>query len=345
MMEEIQKKFPLPILWRTQIDWFFSSRHAPCLDGNSLVMRCGEQAVWFLSSNGDILKTTLLAERAGDGTFFYPYQKTYLTDVVRRPERLSSIVAITSGGIHTWRVDLPIIIVPGGSCLAGDTLYVLGMEPGVGSVIYLIEASSGSIMRQAMLKWGASAVIAVKDELLIGNQLAGDHGPGLYRTDKQFNEFTVVDKGSVWSLLRRGDLILTVSRSSSSETRLLQIRDAASLEVLWTTQTQNEAIAFLNNEIYHVELGSGFGALVARQVQTGQRLWQSESLAYDIRQIEGGGPVLFCAHMTGAVLYRRRDGYRIGEITGRYGPPTVDGDRLYIGGAQAVLCVSTEGIY
>jgi hypothetical protein len=295
--------FPFPILWRVPLDWFFVYCQPP------------------------------------HGTFFLCRAGLFLTDFLRRPERLSGVVAVTEEGTCPWKLNLPAMMAPGAATVLGEYLFCVAMEPGKGGMLYRIDVVQGAREAVFPLLWGADGLIPLSENrLLVRNQIPEAGSPGLYAMDSDGNNAQPIAGDSTWRLERREDRILTVTRTGIDDPRGLHMFAAPSLDELWTAMTVNEAVAFDGERVYHVESQNGEQYLTARCAANGEIQWQTGPLSHPVVNIETGGTILLCGHLGGSQLYRCNDGSLLASLTGSYSHPIDDGDRLYIIGEEALLC-------
>jgi outer membrane protein assembly factor BamB len=330
---------PPDAVWHTRLGWFFSAQHAPILAGELVVARCGRSIVGLDRSTGAIGWEALLDDRAGDGSFFLEQDSTLITEIRRRPERLSSLVGVGIDGKRSWRTDLNAIVAPGHTTLARGDLLVLAADPDRGRILYVLDPGSGAVRSEHALKLGGNALLPWKDGFLVRNQAPSRGAPGLYRMGRDGSDPRAIESESVWQLTRCGDLILTLKRGSPGAARTLEMRDADTLEVRWSAESLNEAAAFGTGSVFHVGAGAEHGALVARDARTGTQRWRAQPLPEPVSRIDPAGDLALVKLVTRSLLYGASDGAVLVELRGAYGPIATQEGRGFVCGDQTVFCL------
>jgi hypothetical protein len=332
---------PISIIWRKAPGGFVSTYHAPHVEQDRVTARCGEHVLQVRADDGGERWDRPLPRRAGDGTFFLPARDRFITDFRRVPERLSSIAAVGADGAMLWTLDLPSIVGTGVPAAIDDHLFVLAMQAGVGGVLYRIDMVRGARISTAPTPWGADALLPLSgDRFLVRNQLAENGSPGLYTMRLDASEPRPVSPESTWSMIRRGNRILTVSRAGVDLPRSLHMLDAESLSELWTAASANEAADFYEDVVYSMETVEGGESVVARQAESGAANWRTTPQPRQILGLGAGGPRVFGGFLGGTVVVERSTGRLLGEAKGTYSAPVVVGNRLYATGDGALLCAS-----
>jgi outer membrane protein assembly factor BamB len=314
--------FPLPVRWRTTLPSFCLVWEPPVLDGDQVVARCGGSVVAFGAADGDIRWAAPLGERTGDGTCLVPVADLFVTDVVRRPSRLTSLVAVTRDGSVAWRADLPGQVLRHGVTAISGELFVLGREPGAGQFLYRLDAASGSVADRQRLPWAATALVPLDDGLL----LAGGDSPGLFRTTLDGGDPQPVSGEPVERLLAAGDHLMTLSGGA------VRMYDPGTLKVRWSAPSGGAVVALSDTAVYAV----ADGALVSWEADTGTERWRSDPLPEEAGRLAVAGGIVLYGHLRGNGFYR--DGSLLGETTESYGAPAADAGRFFAGGQQVVLC-------
>jgi outer membrane protein assembly factor BamB len=330
--------FPLPVRWRTTLPWFCVVGAAPAVDGDRVVARCGEAVVAFDAETGEVGWRAPLGARAGEGTYFAAAGDRFVTDVVRRPERLSTLVGVRPDGAQAWRTDLPGRLTPGGAAVHADEVLALGREAGAGQFLYRVGVADGGLRGRHKLPWAATALLPYGAGLLVANG-SDERAPGLYRTAPDGGAPEPVADEPVWRLERAGDVVLTLARPDPAGPRALRVHDADTLAVRWSAPARADVAALCGDTVLAVGAGGPHGELVARDAGTGAERWRA-GLPGDVGRLAVAGPVVLCGHVAGNALYRLGDGAPLGETARSYGAPAVAGDRLYVGSQQAVLCAA-----
>lgn len=335
--------FPLPVLWRAPLDWFYIDAQAPHLGDGEITVRCGERIASFNSSDGSAIWNLAIQDGAGDGSFFLAHAGRYFTDFVRRPERLSGVAAFSAHGAILWKVPLPAIMAPGAGAIVGNHLFCIANEPGAGVRVYRIDLIDGVQEPPLSSSWGANGLVLLSNgTLLVRNQITESGSPGLYTMHRDGRDPQPIASDSTWRLERRAHRILTVTRTTTDKPRRLHMYAEPSLAELWTAGSVNEAVAYDGEHVFHTESQDNQVHLIARHGENGKVRWQTGPLSQAVVRIQAAGPVVLCAHFGGAVLYRSDDGSQIGSVTGSYRHPLYRDDKLYIASEQALLCARSS---
>lgn len=332
--------FPLNIIWRRNLDWFFSARIAPLVCQQSVVIRCGDYLVRLATKTGEVIEKFLVHERAGDGTLLLNWKQVLITDFRRRPERLSSLIAFDLKGKLQWRQDLEAIVGRCNASLVNEELVVLGVSPSLGQMLYVLDLDNGELLSSYNLEMGANALIPYKRGYIARNQTPRIDSYGLYRMDREASQYEPIVQDSVWNLSTENEIILIAScdvRSNQFSAEALNW----DLNPLWSIPCQNGAICLDDKQVFFIEqeqLGEG-SRLVCRVAETADLVWKSSSFIEAIEKIDAAGSYIFCSHMTGIYIFRREDGSQCGNFEGHFASPTKENGKLYFVGSQNVYCV------
>jgi len=329
------ENFPLPVRWRATLPSFCLVWEPPVPDGDQVVARCGEAVVAFGADRGDLRWRAELGPRTGDGTCLVPVGDLFVTDVVRRPERLASLVAVGRDGTVAWRADLPGQVIRGGVAAAAGDLLVLGREPGAGQFLYRLDPGTGELGGRHRLPWAATALTPHGDGLLLANGSDGS-APGLFRTTLDGGDPQAVSDEPVARLIAAGGQLLTLSRGGGGAVRM---HDPATLSVRWSAPARDEVAALDGDAVFAV----ADGALVSWDAGSGAERWRSEPLPEDAGRLAAAGGIVLYGHLRGNGFYRSDDGTLLGETTESYGAPAASKGRIYAGGRQMVLCADVPG--
>ncbi|MEV6595758.1 PQQ-binding-like beta-propeller repeat protein [Actinoplanes sp. NPDC051346] len=325
--------FPLPVRWRATLPSFCLVWEPPVPDGDQVVARCGEAIVAFGADRGDQRWRAELGSRTGDGTCLVSVGDHFVTDVIRRPQRLSSLIAVRRDGTVAWRVDLPGQVIRGSVAATQGDLLVLGREPGAGQFLYRLDPATGDVRGRHRLPWAATALAPLGDSLLLANG-SDDNAPGLFRTTLDGGDPQAVSDEPVARLIAAGDQLLTLSRGGDSAVRM---HDPATLAVRWSAPARDVA-ALDGDAVFAV----ADGALVSWDAGTGTERWRSEPLPEEPGRLAAAGGIVLYGHLRGNGFYRGDDGTLLGETTDSYGAPAAAGGRIYAGGQQMVLCADAS---
>ncbi len=367
--------FPLPIVWRTDLPWFFLALHLPFADAQQVSARCGANVVRMDSQSGAILWQTEVDPDSGNGAMFLQQGTGYITEQARNPpDLLGTIVALSNEGEIRWRCDLPTMLALDSGIIDGGRLYALSLGQDT-TTLYIVDAENGAQVAQRPLPWPADAMVALPQGLVARNRRTAAGAPGLavYPIDHQgrptADPSPLLDR-EVVQLAHRGESLLAVSHDPATDTHGIHVYAADTMSERWHASTRTPAAAMDQARVFHVAPRGAHGAqsnptagsqprpqprpqpdaeaehgtLVARDIHSGDRIWHSEPLTAPILSISVAGPVIFCNHRKGQALYRSDDGHFIGEVRGSYGPAAVVGEHLYLARPRAFLCASLKPI-
>ena len=313
----------LPFSWRTRLPWFCVAWDRPAPAGPQVIARCGEAVVAFDRDDGAIRWQVPLDPRAGDGVAFVSGGETVVTEYRRRPERLSTLVAVRFDGTRAWRGDLGGQVSRNGVVIHGDEVYALAREPARGQVLYRLDLASGAVRAAHDLPWPATSLLATDDGFLVANA-SDDRAPGLYRIAPDGGEHEALLDDPAWWLAPG----LAISRHAGTRT-------LRSLAGSWSTEVDSDVAGTDGNVVVAVR----GGALVALATRDGAELWRTDPLPAEAARLAIAGPAVLCGHGEGTTLYRTDDGTAIGATADSYGIPVADDNHVYMGGVQEFVRV------
>jgi outer membrane protein assembly factor BamB len=329
--------FPLPVLWRFDVPWSCWVRCAPLVHGNEVVAVCGPRLVGLDGATGK-LRWKLELPDGGDGELLARFGDQLVTSCIRKPERLVSILGVTRSGV-TWRTDLPIMLAPGNAIPVGDEVWVFGRGPVEPPRIRVIDPATGEITRTIGTPDGVTSFLPIADGFLFGARAPGPTEHVLVRVrNGKPQPIPVSAKGGVWSICSDGDVVVTVVRSTAKEPRVVEARDANTLEVLWTAPAIGDVAAIDGGQVAFVEGTPSRPVPALRDARTGAVAWTGEPLPGPGAAVLFLGPLVVIVESESAAVYSR-DGKFIGDAVGEFGfAGTCDSRRLLIGASEGVVC-------
>jgi PQQ-like domain len=332
-------QLPFPVVWRRSVGTgWFTPFQAPVLTAATVTVRCGDELAQLAIADGSQALLTTLAHRAGNGTFLLQYADLLLTDIVRRPERLGSVLAVRDDGGLAWRVDLAGIVAPAGTVVVGDRLHVLVTEPGEGVVLYTLDARTGERLSRLVLPWSADGLIPWNDGLLVRNQAAAEGSAGLY-TLAPDGAASKLSTARTWRFSLKNDLLAVSSGDVSGELGELHVLTAHDLRKLWSSPAVVETPVLDGGQVFAVDRTVGGDFLIARRASDGAEEWRTGPLERPVLTVDACGSLVFCSHLAGRSLWRRSDGKPVGELTGFHAPPVADHGQLYLVSKGEVSCL------
>lgn len=332
--------FPLNIIWSQTFDWFFSARAAPLVDGESVVIRCGDYWVRLNVETGEEIARFLIHQRAGDGTFLLNQKQVLVTDFTRRPVRLSSLIAFDFEGNLKWCRDLEAIVGRGNVNLIDEKLAVLGVSPNSGQMLYFVDFEDGELLSSHNLDMGANAIIADREGYLVRNQTPTVNSYGLYRMDREISQYEPILQDPVWNVVVENQLFFIALRDANTNQFSVRVLDE-NFNSLWSMPCQSGAISLCNEKIFFIEQEEESHKLACRVTETGDLVWHSSVFREAIERIDIVGSYIFCRHMTGNYIFHWEDGSLKGSFLGNFASPTQRDGRIYLIGSQTAYCVES----
>jgi hypothetical protein len=314
------------VLWQRRVgpDWYLPVA-APLPDNETVTVRCGDELVSLAVADGGPRWSTTMADRAGDGHFLLRHGDLWLTDIVRRPQRSGCVVAVREGGEPAWQADLPGVIAPVGAALTGDTLSIVVTEPGDGTAAHHLDLRTGQRIGRLELPYGGDELLPWDGGFLVRSQA----GTGLY-TLNQDGDVHEISPEPAWRLSTSDTQVVISSGPAAGKPGELHTFAAADLRPLWSAPAVTETAVLAGDEVLAVDRTPGGDVLVARRASDGTEHWRTDPIAHDVLTLHIAGPLAFCGHLTGAVVFPRTGGAPVGELTGYHAPPIAHGDRLYL---------------
>jgi hypothetical protein len=338
MAETAKETFPYPVRWRTSFDWFFLAYHRPVV-ADSAIVRCGEYLVALDPADGAVRWRSTVDSRGGDGAIGVAYDRRYIAAFHRQPERLSSLKWFDFDGHSVRHVDLPAVLARDAAVVVSGNVIVLGSEPAAGPTMYTFDAASGDFVSGIGLPWGGEGLVPIDGGLLV-RSTGVSHGSGLYRMGVDGEGRHAIEKDGVWELARDGDWVVTVSRKTIGGPRTITVRRLPSTEIAWSAEVAADAMAIDGDRVFCIGVDEGFGALVARDVETGREIWRGPPFAVKASDIKVAGPLVFASDTRSCRIHDRADGRVVGELSGFWGPPVASGDSLFVSGNKSVVCLA-----
>jgi outer membrane protein assembly factor BamB len=330
--------FPFPVAWRTRIgDGDFTPSLPPLPIGDELVVRGGDVLAGLSMTDGGPRWTTVLAERAASGRFLLAHDRILVTTVVRRPERLDSVLGVGAAGDVAWRTDLPGIAAPAGATIVGDELWITVTEPSDGAAAHVIDVDTGTHLRRVALPCGGDELATWSGGLLVRNQVASAGKPGLYRLG---DATTAVADEPVWQLSRHNGRILVSVGHIPGSTGHVRVLAADDLRELWSAPAIVAAGALDGDHVYTVSPDGDGDVLVAHSAEDGTPVWRSRPVGRRVTTVRTHGPIVSYSYLGGRLLYRAADGSPAGELPGLLSPPVFANDRLFLAGVGEALALA-----
>jgi hypothetical protein len=336
----VTEEFPLRVAWRFEVPWSCWVDHAPLVRAGEVVALCGPAVVGLDAATGRKRWQVDLPD-GGDGEFFTRFGDLFVTSTFHRAERVTSILGVTREGV-LWRTELPIVLGRGNAIPAGDELWVFGRGTVERPRLRCLDPTTGVVRRTIDAPFGASSFLPMGDAVLYA---ARDPGPAEHalcrvRGAGDPEPFLTSARG-VWTMRREGEVVVTVARGASTEPRLVEARDAATLQILWTAQAASDTAKLGGGEVAFV---SGVElAPTLRGARGGDELWRGEPLPAPAGRVILAGPLAVFIHAGGAAFYRRQSGALLGHAEAQLGADATYHDgRLLIGDSDAVICAIVE---
>ncbi|HWO25092.1 MAG TPA: PQQ-binding-like beta-propeller repeat protein [Kofleriaceae bacterium] len=324
---------PLPITWSAETP--DTTTMLEIID-NQLYDRCGEHMVALEAMTGKIAWTASLGERSGEGLLMRAVGSMVVTDTYTGHGRTTELVGVRAGAV-AYRTEVGVIVGLQGSCVLGDEVFVIGVDPKGGCALRSIRGEDG--VRRVDRKLSGRDVTSARGRLLVLNSFSE---PGIVSLDRDGGDDRVVERTPAQEMAVAGDWLLVAARTGAGLERTARLIDLESGAIQWSHPAYGPMIALDDELAVHVESHAGMLVPVARDRATGELRWRgSASLGDDAGTFRFAGSLIAFTHGGGTTLYARDDGKFVAELLLSYALAT-HGRYLYLRNSQDVFCADAS---
>ncbi len=339
---------PLPVIWRTPLPDFCFPRAVSRVE-DTLLACCGADAFLLDPETGEI--RTAVDLHPGSCAFARPHDRGWVVganvlvmsgSVVLA--RATYVARIEIDGTLAWRTQLDADYLRDAE-LDGDRLLVLGNTRDRPTAsegrLFVVEPTSGAITRWHPIGPTGRSLELAGDRLVVGR---ASGVPGL--RSLRDGETQILADRPVHALVANETWVAAASSSDLFDPRPhtsgVEVRDVQGLEVRWSTDAVSASTALEGDLVAWVDGTEDRPSLALHDMATGRAVWR--------RRIEGLRAVGFFAGPFIAVhaespsmrLVRRESGRPAGSADWRT-PPEVGEDRMWVGAAGEIACLSLTG--
>lgn len=320
-------------MWTRALDWYFLSRSAPAVCGDLVVARCGHSVLGLARADGAVRWQLELEPNGGDENFFLPLGDAgWVTDVVRYPAKLTSVVAVARDGGELWRAELPVIGGARGGIIAGGRLLMPGKQGGGQRLLVFDDPATSGAFHDHALEWGASRLAdGGRDQVVVANAMSRDQGNGLYRIGVDGKGATILAAPPAMDVAGEGgELVVAVLREASGN--VATAVEVASGARRWSAPVSAQWVAVAGDRAITVEDRRP----VCRALADGAVRWTGMALDGEVSSLAIGGSVLSLSHGRIRTMVAMADGALLGSIPSNIGPPLGSDDVIFAAGDRSV---------
>lgn len=337
--------FPLPLAWTArlaELEWVI---HAPIVSGAHLLVRVARNVFRIRMADGVVEGVTEVDPAETSGLFALGHGDLLVTDG-RSPARTSTVSAVTGAGAIAWTATLDVRLAKQTGTIADDQLLLCGEKPGSGNQLVTLDVSTGEIVSQVSLPYGASSCVPFGERRLVASPAPIPDNPGLYTVSKEGREPEALDPRPVQRLSRDGQRAIVCMRPMDEGSFELGVYDLVGHSLAWARPVAGPACAINGDDVACLQEGDGDAAMPAlHDAASGDVRWRATVCpAAPPSKAALVGPIAMFSYGHGVALYARSDGRHLGEALGFGEAAIAARGHLYIGGSEQLACASIEGL-
>lgn len=295
-----------PPTWRADAGGFFTASSAVHVVDRLGLARCGARVLGVDVEDGSVRFDRPLAKRASGGAL--GVGDVLICDLMRRPQKLSTLAAIGADGEERWRVDLPGITTLAGACVAEGEVWIPMVRPKRGpAILRLLAPTERGDGETLGLERGALWLAPHAGRVAVANPHAPEPRWGAYHLGAR-GDAEPLDVGLAQRVAAADGALFVTTRAGS----LLALDEA------WRTRWSVDGAALPLAAAEGRCVGVVDGAPTALDAADGSVAWRAA--ADDVSALHVDGGLVWARHPRGQRAFRLADGEEVATAPYGFGP-------------------------